>query len=174
MPINQTVANNLSKKLFGKNYSIYSQSFLCFGIDQAKLVYRTNLINMSNNSQIVDSPCMPKNFEKNFQTWEILNSPCGSGSIKNQSTSLSDFNVTLRGTSDFEQCQIYVKNLLNGKKECQTGQDACSFKSINFPNTNGVQFYVLKNKNFFLNFILKLLIGNFCVFLYCSCFEFDV
>ncbi|RNA42204.1 ectonucleoside triphosphate diphosphohydrolase 1 isoform X1 [Brachionus plicatilis] len=144
VPLNQSLMDNLlNKNLFGKNYSVYSQSFLCFGIDQARLVYRTSLINGSNDSASVLSPCMPKNFEKNFQTLDILRSPCGSGSIKNQSTNLSDFNVTLKGSSDFGKCQIEVKNLLSDKKECRTGQDACSFKEIKFPDTKEVEFYAI-------------------------------
>lgn len=139
-----------NKKLFGKNYTIYSQSFLCFGIDQAKLVYRNNLINLASNSTSVLSPCMPKNFEKKFQTLDILSSPCGSGRIASEQTNLSDFNVTLVGSSDFKRCQIEIRNLLKGKKECQSGQDACSFKSINFPDTNGVEFYVRNINSIFL------------------------
>ena len=122
---------------------------MCFGIDQAKLLYRNNLINLSSNSTSVLSPCMPKNFEIKFQTLDILRSPCGNGRIENQALNLSDFNVTLMGSSDFKKCRIEIRNLLRGNKECQTGQDACSFKSINFPDTNGVEFYV-RRINFFV------------------------
>ncbi|CAF0993809.1 unnamed protein product [Brachionus calyciflorus] len=141
VPLNQTIKTQ-EVKLFGVNYTTYSQSFLCYGIDQANLVYRKNLLKNNNLTHFnISAACLPKNYEKKFITNEILVSPCGSGSIKNETIEIKELNYTLIGSSDYELCKLEVGEIFNSQKNCQTGLDACSFKSVYFPDSSGVSFY---------------------------------
>lgn len=127
--------------LFGVNYTSYSQSFLCYGVDQANLVYQTNLLKSSDRSHNISAACLPKGFSTIILSSEIYKSPCGSGSINNESIKIDPTNYTLIGESDYEKCRKEIKFIFNSQKKCQTGEDSCSFKSVEFPSTKEIDFY---------------------------------
>ena len=127
-------------KLFGLNYTLYSQSFLCYGTDQANLVYRTNLLKSNNISEEIGAACFPKGFSRNYSSSEIYSSACGSGRLNNELVNIGMSNYTVFGESNYEKCRLEIKSIFSQKK-CQTGQDSCSFKSVEFPSTKDINFY---------------------------------
>uniref|UniRef100_A0A6I8N6J6 Ectonucleoside triphosphate diphosphohydrolase 8 n=1 Tax=Ornithorhynchus anatinus TaxID=9258 RepID=A0A6I8N6J6_ORNAN len=128
-----------SYQLYGRDYSIYTHSYLCYGQDQARkqvvqrLVVRTCLFSLV----LPRHPCYPKDFKRTVNLGEELASPC-----TNQQSAIQSGppERVLRGTGNFDQCQKVVLQIFNFSG-CQT--EHCAFNGIYQPPITG-KFYVSK------------------------------
>ncbi|XP_071442338.1 ectonucleoside triphosphate diphosphohydrolase 8-like isoform X2 [Hetaerina americana] len=113
-------------KLFGKNYYLYSKSFLCFGVQEFKKMYYMLLLKdipeVSIDSAVpnVHSPC--DNAEYLYtQPLKNLRTYCSNTSLPGK---LEDKVITYQGTGNFSECQAKIEFLLdetNCKKTFSSG-----------------------------------------------------
>lgn len=95
--------------LYGRNYSVYSHSSLCYGVFEVIKRYESMLIVQAETTgtNVVDSPCQPLGYTQVVKADRVFNTPCS----QNRSTSVEQW--TLNGTSDYLQCSSLIERLFN-------------------------------------------------------------
>lgn len=96
-------------ELYSQNYSVYSQSSLCYGLLEVIKRYQSMLIveGENNGLKILESPCQPIGHSIVVKANNVFNSPCS----ENRST--SDQEWTLKGTSNYLKCSNIIESLFN-------------------------------------------------------------
>lgn len=134
-----------SLKLYGRNYSVYSQSSLCYGVLEVIKRYQSMLIAKSDKSQsIIQSPCQPVGFSQAIKAEQIYSTPCA------QNKTNSPIQVwTFNGTSDYLQCSSLIGSLFN-TSFCQSNflPPTC-FYNPGQPSVENQEFFVCLLFSFF-------------------------
>nr|KAF6424834.1 ectonucleoside triphosphate diphosphohydrolase 1 [Molossus molossus] len=147
VPRNQTIEspqNALFFRLYGKDYSVYTHSFLCYGKDQALLQKLTKGI-LDENGTIKD-PCFNRGYSRVMNMSNLYDSPC---TRKNLMT-LPYHQLQIHGTGNYQQCQESVYKLFN-TSYCPYSH--CAFNDIFLPQLQGqfgafsAYYYVMKFLN---------------------------
>ncbi|XP_046642551.1 ectonucleoside triphosphate diphosphohydrolase 1-like isoform X4 [Daphnia pulicaria] len=123
-------------QLYSQNYSVYSQSSLCYGVLEVIKRYESMLIVESgtNGSNVLESPCQPLGYSTVVKADNIFNSPCS----QNRSTSVQEW--TLNGTSNYHQCFELIERLFNSTY-CQSHfLPATCFSNEGQPSLNNQDF----------------------------------
>ncbi|CAF0750987.1 unnamed protein product [Brachionus calyciflorus] len=150
---NNTVTNDFYEKarILGVDYSTYSHSFLCWGVNQIQLVYQTYLLIKNNYTEQVNAACFNTNATINFTTASIVGSNCANGRLFNFPNGIDlttlgrrSFYI-LNGVSDPIKCQEEMA-ILFPDDSCPYGSNKCSFdKAYLPPITNKNTFYAFTN-----------------------------
>ncbi|KAK3597785.1 hypothetical protein CHS0354_006145 [Potamilus streckersoni] len=150
---NNTEPYRFHLNLYDQNYSVYTHSYLCYGINQAGLKYQANLIQAQGlNSTSIKSPCMPKGFNKTYKYSEIFEAPC----IVNSSQHLADTSIDSNhsyvfvGTGENETCTKAIQQLFNFNATCNHSN--CSFNGVYQPKVYG-QFYAFSSFFYEMDFL---------------------
>ncbi|XP_055503135.1 ectonucleoside triphosphate diphosphohydrolase 1 isoform X1 [Leucoraja erinacea] len=119
----QAPQNAMHFRLYGRDYNMYTHSFLCYGKDQALKMLLQNL--MVPDQGTIRNPCFNLGYEKSINVSDFFNSPCTPGMARSR-------NQTLRvvGTGDSRQCRLHVRALFNHSTCSWTN---CSFNGIYQP-----------------------------------------
>ncbi|XP_078269392.1 ectonucleoside triphosphate diphosphohydrolase 1 isoform X2 [Rhinoraja longicauda] len=112
--------NSMHFRLYGRDYDMYTHSFLCYGKDQALKRLLQNL--MVTDQGTIRNPCFNRGYEKSINVSDFFNSPCTLDAARSRNQTLR-----LLGTGDSRQCGLQVRALLN--------HSACSWASCSF---NGI------------------------------------
>lgn len=75
----EAVQENIVMPLFETSYPIYSFSYLCYGTEQLRLMYLSQLIKRSTKSSIVRDPCLQKGFNQTMTYDDIFSTACARG-----------------------------------------------------------------------------------------------
>ncbi|GFS81102.1 ectonucleoside triphosphate diphosphohydrolase 1 [Nephila pilipes] len=106
-------------ELFGHNYSVSSESFLCFGYYEA-LDRSEAIMIMNNESEIVFDPCLPIGFNREFEIESFSEKPCVMN--KNFTQWMKDHpninKLAVTGASNYTLCKKSVEYILD-ENECQ-------------------------------------------------------
>lgn len=96
-------------QLYGRNYSVYSHSSLCYGVFEVIKRYESMLIvdSETNGTNVLDSPCQPLGYSTVVKADRVFNTPCS----QNRSTNVQQW--TLNGTSNYAQCSTLIQRLFN-------------------------------------------------------------
>lgn len=142
--------------LYGMNYTVYTNSYLCYGINEITRKYKALLVkNQSFNETIID-PCGPKDRQWLEDYTDIFEAPCTKQSyqpdiiVKNTTST-----YTFKGSSDTAKCQNIVRQLFNFST---CSYDHCGLNGEYQPKLNG-QYYAFSNfvyQMMFLNVNLNL------------------
>jgi hypothetical protein len=62
--------------LFNTNYDVYSHSYLCYGQDQARLIYLGQLVQQANGATLIDDPCLQPDYNQTVSQNTINNTAC--------------------------------------------------------------------------------------------------
>ncbi|XP_019580323.2 ectonucleoside triphosphate diphosphohydrolase 1 [Rhinolophus sinicus] len=147
VPQNQTVEspqNALYFRLYGKDYSVYTHSFLCYGKDQALLQKLAK--DIQGTDEILRDPCFNHGYNRVINVSELRDSPC----TRKFQTTLPFQQLKIQGTGNFQQCQQSIFKLFN-TSYCPYSH--CSFNSIFLPPLHGqfgafsAYYYVMKFLN---------------------------
>lgn len=65
--------------LFNTTYDVYSHSYLCYGLDQARLVYQGQLIKTSSGTYAISDPCLQSGFIQSMAYKDLFSTPCVHG-----------------------------------------------------------------------------------------------
>ncbi|XP_075041516.1 ectonucleoside triphosphate diphosphohydrolase 8-like [Mixophyes fleayi] len=150
-------------RLYGYDYTIYTNSYLCYGQDQALKKLLVHLI-QKNESAIVRHPCYPKGYTTSVSLASVYNSPCVPTLPGNV-----DSTVTVEGTGDPDECQLSVREIFNFSA-CTS--KSCSFNGVYQPAVHG-EFYAFSAFYYTFNFLnltcgQSLSVTNSSVWAYCS------
>ncbi|XP_062957665.1 ectonucleoside triphosphate diphosphohydrolase 1 [Cynocephalus volans] len=168
VPQNQTIespANALQFRLYGKDYSVYTHSFLCYGKDQALWQKLAKDIQVASNG-ILRDPCFHAGYQKVVNVSDLYKTPC----TKKFEKTLPFHQFEIQGIGDYQQCQQSISELFN-TSYCPYSR--CAFDGIFLPEVRGnfgafSAFYFVMN---FLNLTSEKvssqekvieMMGNFC------------
>ncbi|XP_012873286.1 PREDICTED: ectonucleoside triphosphate diphosphohydrolase 1 isoform X3 [Dipodomys ordii] len=132
VPLNYTVEspeNSLQFRLYGKDYTVYTHSFLCYGKDQALWQKLAKDIQVSSSRTIRD-PCFHSGYEKTMNVSEVYKSPCTNRLQK----TLPFDQFQIQGTGDYQKCQQSILELFN-TSYCP--YSSCAFNGIFLPPLQG-------------------------------------
>lgn len=147
VPQNQTIEspqNALYFRLYGKNYNVYTQSFLCYGKDQALLQKLAK--DIRETDKILRDPCFNHGYNRVMNISDLQDSPC----TKKYKKILEFQQLQIQGTGNFQQCQQSIFQLFN-TSNCPYSH--CSFDKIFLPPLRGhfgafsAYYYVMKFLN---------------------------
>ncbi|XP_014388185.1 PREDICTED: ectonucleoside triphosphate diphosphohydrolase 1 isoform X2 [Myotis brandtii] len=146
VPGNQTIEspeNALYFRLYGKDYNVYTHSFLCYGKDQALLKKLIKDTQVSNGT--INDPCFNRGYSRVMSISDLTNSPC----TKTYKTTLPFLQLKIQGTGNYQLCQESVFRLFNNS-DCPYSH--CAFNKIFLPQLQG-QFGAFSAYYYVMNFL---------------------
>ncbi|XP_010219054.1 PREDICTED: ectonucleoside triphosphate diphosphohydrolase 8-like, partial [Tinamus guttatus] len=138
--------NEVSKvTLYGYNYNIYTQSYLCYGQNEVLKRLAKTLIEESPSRTQVGHPCYPKDYRETIWLSSLYSTPC---IMQNDfHAAIADRRVTLEGKGNAKRCRAVIRKLLN-VSTCGQSQD-CNFNGVYQPPVSG-HFFAFSG--FYYNF----------------------
>ncbi|XP_036294570.1 ectonucleoside triphosphate diphosphohydrolase 1 isoform X1 [Pipistrellus kuhlii] len=132
VPQNQTIEspnNALYFRLYGKDYNVYTHSFLCYGKDQAllkKLIKDTIQVSKEN----INDPCFNLGYSRKMNTSDLINNPCN----KENKPTLPFTQLQIHGTGNYQECQKSILRLFD-TSDCPYSH--CAFDKVFLPQPEG-------------------------------------
>ncbi|XP_073808312.1 ectonucleoside triphosphate diphosphohydrolase 2 isoform X2 [Danio rerio] len=129
----QTVENKddlMKLRLYGRDYQIYTHSFLCYGQDQALLRLLAHLITTQGSDTSIIHPCYPADYSSSIKLGSVFDTPC----VKRQTPYKPDDELQIKGTGNYNQCLGNVSQLFSFSS-CSYSK--CSFDGVFQPNITG-------------------------------------
>ncbi|XP_022286416.2 ectonucleoside triphosphate diphosphohydrolase 8-like [Crassostrea virginica] len=133
--------------LYAKNYTVYTHSYLCYGINEIKRKYKAFLVQSQNFSSEVDDPCSPSGNAQVDHQADIFEAPCTKGTFEPPDKNKT---FTLRGSGNDSQCTETIRQLFDFNQPCP--YSGCSFNGTYQPLVHG-QFYAFSNFFFEMDFL---------------------
>ncbi|KAK3095036.1 hypothetical protein FSP39_009462 [Pinctada imbricata] len=65
-----------SAVLYGSNYSVYTHSYLCYGINEITRKFKALLVKNQNYSTVINNPCSPSGVNTTETYQEVFEAPC--------------------------------------------------------------------------------------------------
>nr|XP_011734144.1 ectonucleoside triphosphate diphosphohydrolase 1 isoform X11 [Macaca nemestrina] len=147
VPQNQTTEspdNALQFRLYGKDYNVYTHSFLCYGKDQALWQKLAKDIQVASN-EILRDPCFHPGYKKVVNVSDLYKTPC----TKRFEMTLPFQQFEIQGIGNYQQCHQSVLELFN-TSYCPYSQ--CAFNGIFLPPLQG-DFGAFSAFYFVMNFL---------------------
>ncbi|XP_029025795.1 ectonucleoside triphosphate diphosphohydrolase 2 [Betta splendens] len=119
-------------RLYGRDYSLYTHSFLCYGQDQVLKRLLAHVVKAQGYSSSVLHPCLPAGYRQQFNLSSVFDSPCTS-SYKPASRG-APASLTVHGAGRYEQCEGNVSQIFSFD-DCPFS--SCSFDRVFQPNVSG-------------------------------------
>lgn len=132
-------------RLYGANYSVYTHSYLCFGRDQ---ILRRLLAELVQSSQVarVRHPCYHSGYQATLSLASLYDSPC----VHTPDSLNYTQNLTVEGIGNPGNCVAALRGLFNFSS-CK-GQEDCAFNGVYQPPVHG-QFYAFSNFYYTFQFL---------------------
>ncbi|NXM44462.1 ENTP1 diphosphohydrolase, partial [Gymnorhina tibicen] len=145
--------NQLYFRLYGKDYQVYTHSFLCYGKDQAlqqklardlQATWIDFYFQTVENSSLLD-PCFHQGYQRTINISDFFKNPCTSDKKKE----LPFSQLYVEGEGDYQKCRENIQTLFN-KTNCP--YSSCSFNGIYLPPLQG-DFGAFSAFYFVMNFL---------------------
>ena len=65
--------------LFNTDYDVYSHSYLCFGQEQTRAIFQSQLVQDANGSSNISDPCLQPGYIQNISLSTLTNNACVRG-----------------------------------------------------------------------------------------------
>ncbi|XP_030647092.1 ectonucleoside triphosphate diphosphohydrolase 2 [Chanos chanos] len=124
--------NKKTLRLYGRDYTLYTQSFLCYGRDQVLRQILANLAKNQNYATSISHPCYPADYNVSMELGKIFDSPCTQK--KRPSPYDAKGLIQVQGTGNYQQCVGNVSAIFDLKK-CSFS--SCSFNDVFQPKVSG-------------------------------------
>uniref|UniRef100_UPI00358E159B ectonucleoside triphosphate diphosphohydrolase 1-like isoform X2 n=2 Tax=Myxine glutinosa TaxID=7769 RepID=UPI00358E159B len=129
VPLERSTNDTLVFHLYGRNYNVYTHSYLCFGQNQALLKLLANLSEEITGDGL-DVPCFQKGYAFNMTGSKLFGSPC----TQQHNTDTKEHNrtISLVGLGDPGACSSSIANLFNTLDFHQESQPpfTCNFMAF--------------------------------------------
>ncbi|KAJ8285675.1 hypothetical protein GJAV_G00029650 [Gymnothorax javanicus] len=124
--------NSRSLHLYGRDYNLYTHSFLCYGRGQMLRKLLANLVKSQGYKDTITHPCYPAGHTANVTMEWVFNSPCTTDKKPDTYNPLA--NLMVLGSGNYQQCQDNM-TLIFSFSQCPFSQ--CSFNEVFQPNVSG-------------------------------------
>ncbi|KAL4623298.1 ectonucleoside triphosphate diphosphohydrolase 2 isoform X2 [Arapaima gigas] len=124
--------NRMTLRLYGQNYTLYTQSFLCYGRDQMLRRLLALLMKSQGYGSSISHPCYPAGHSVSMILDQVFDSPCTLKERPNPYNSQTT--VTVTGTGHYQHCLGNV-SLIFSFNRCSFSK--CSFDGVFQPNVTG-------------------------------------
>ncbi|KAF6124122.1 ectonucleoside triphosphate diphosphohydrolase 2 [Phyllostomus discolor] len=121
-------ANEVQLRLFGRQYRVYTHSFLCYGLNQVLQKLLAGVLQNSHGTH----PCWPQGYSREVELQQVYGTPC-TAALRPPSFDPSR-KVTLEGAGDPDLCRSLVEQLFDFSS-CPFSR--CSFNSVFQPPMAG-------------------------------------
>ncbi|XP_017546696.1 ectonucleoside triphosphate diphosphohydrolase 2 [Pygocentrus nattereri] len=126
-------SNNLMMlRLYGRNYRIYTQSFLCYGRDQMLRQLLAHLVKTQGSDGPIVHPCYPSNYNVSMGPDAIFDSPCTAKERPIPYT--AEKKLQIQGSGNYEHC-LGNMSMIFSFQACPYSK--CSFNKVFQPNVSG-------------------------------------
>ncbi|CAG5125282.1 unnamed protein product, partial [Candidula unifasciata] len=160
---------SLETHLFGHNYTLYTHSYLCYGVKEVTTRIFASLLLEHTNQTVIQHPCLPGGYNVTMSQLEIFASPCVTGDVTNFGYTPDDVlaitaatNYTFVGASNKSQCASLLDRTLFNRSSCPYA--SCSFNGVYQPQLSGL-FYAFSSF-FYVSDFLNLSSSNSSYFKY--------
>ncbi|XP_042315792.1 ectonucleoside triphosphate diphosphohydrolase 1 [Sceloporus undulatus] len=130
--------------LYGKTYTVYTHSFLCYGKDQALRLKMLNDVLHSSTSTVQD-PCFQQGYERTVNIVDLRTNPCTASNFKAPLYST----LHIEGTGNYEMCLTSIKNIFS---IVGCPYSSCSFNGTFLPQVSG-EFGAFSAFYYVMNFL---------------------
>uniref|UniRef100_A0A8C0FQM0 Ectonucleoside triphosphate diphosphohydrolase 8 n=1 Tax=Bubo bubo TaxID=30461 RepID=A0A8C0FQM0_BUBBB len=130
-------------RLYGRNYSLYTHSYLCYGQTQALKMLLAALHKVPH--PLISHPCYPAGYRENVTMSDLYNSPC----VHAPSTPSPAQVLTVTGTGDPSACSTAIQKLFNFT--CGANR-TCGFNGVYQPPVRG-QFFAFAGFYYTFHFL---------------------
>ncbi|XP_031426216.1 ectonucleoside triphosphate diphosphohydrolase 2 [Clupea harengus] len=124
--------NAMTLRLYGQNYSLYTQSFLCYGRDQVLRQLLAHLHQAQGLSGAITHPCYPSAYNVSMKLSQIFDSPCTKSKAPLQYNGQDTLEVV--GSGHYQHCLQNMSRIFTFEK-CSFSK--CSFNGVFQPNVTG-------------------------------------
>lgn len=124
--------NVIELRLYGHDYRLYTQSFLCYGRDQVLRRILAHLITNQGPKVNVFHPCYPEGYNVSLKLDSVFDSPCTAD--KRPMPYNPQSSVKVQGTGHYEHCKGNLSNIFDFDR-CSYSK--CSFDGVFQPNVTG-------------------------------------
>ncbi|KFU91464.1 Ectonucleoside triphosphate diphosphohydrolase 1, partial [Chaetura pelagica] len=138
--------NMLHFRLYGKDYLVYTHSFLCYGKDQA--LQQKLAEDLQASTSVIESlldPCFHQGYQRTINISDFFKNPCTAAKKKQ----LPFSQLYIQGEGDYQKCRGNIQKLFN-KTYCP--YSSCSFNGIYLPPLQG-DFGAFSAFYFVMNFL---------------------
>ncbi|XP_063051224.1 ectonucleoside triphosphate diphosphohydrolase 2-like [Engraulis encrasicolus] len=145
--------NAMTLTLYGRTYSLYTQSFLCYGRDQVLKQLLAHLHKTQGASGAITHPCYPLGYSVSISLDKIFESPCTKD--KRPSPYNSKDMLEVVGSGNYQHCLGNMSGIFSFDK-CSYSK--CSFNSVFQPNVTGK--FMAFSAFFYVHSFLERVTGN--------------
>ncbi|CAG5125354.1 unnamed protein product, partial [Candidula unifasciata] len=132
-------------QLFGHNYTVYTHSYLCYGVQEISRQIFAYLILEQPGDTSLDHPCLPLGFNVTRTRQQIFASMCVPAVPPELIT-----NYTFVGSSNHSKCSLLLRRALFNFSSCS--YSSCSFNNVYQPPVSG-PFYAFSSFYYVSNFL---------------------
>uniref|UniRef100_A0A8C8RE81 Ectonucleoside triphosphate diphosphohydrolase 2 n=1 Tax=Pelusios castaneus TaxID=367368 RepID=A0A8C8RE81_9SAUR len=124
--------NEVTLRLYGQPYKVYTHSFLCYGRDQVLRRMLSRVMKAGGYKSSMLNPCWPKGYQRNVLLGDVYDSPC-TADEKPESYD-SQRAIAMTGSGDAAGCRLIVDSLFKFNI-CSFSR--CSFDGVFQPKLSG-------------------------------------
>ncbi|KAG9261927.1 ectonucleoside triphosphate diphosphohydrolase 2 [Astyanax mexicanus] len=128
----ENVENLMNLRLYGRDYHIYTQSFLCYGRDQMLRKLLAHLVETQGSNDAIIHPCYPADYNVSITLDNVFDTPCTADS--KPSPYNAGKKLQIQGSGNYQHCLGNMSHIFSFQT-CTYSK--CSFNGVFQPNVSG-------------------------------------
>ncbi|XP_072521032.1 ectonucleoside triphosphate diphosphohydrolase 2-like [Salminus brasiliensis] len=128
----ENAGNLMELRLYGRDYRIYTQSFLCYGRDQMLRKLLAQLVETQGSDGPITHPCYPADYQVSINLDTVFDSPCTADRKPNPYNGNKELQI--QGSGNYHHCLGNMSSIFSFQS-CSYSK--CSFNGVFQPNVSG-------------------------------------